>query len=432
MPVRTDDKIRCSFCGKTQDQVKKLIAGSNNVYICDECIDLCAEILEEEFDSHEEEGPDFSDINLMKPKEIKSFLDDYVIGQDGAKKVLSVAVYNFVIKEKRCLMKHAFSFQKQNNSFFYEAPDYSLRKQSNKIGFLLCGSIAAMYLFSYALQWFLIGIGYQKSTYNEAISILNYLLNGSVSILSMLLPAVIFIAIFKLKLTNIIVIERVKPAVGISFFFIGATICLLANFPSNWISAMLENFGFQGSSQSIPVVPTIPSYIMNTLATAVVPPFVEEFLFRGVILSQFRKYGDVFAIIASALLFGLLHRNFSQIVFAFICGLALGITLVRTNNIWIPVSIHMFVNGFYVLLNIVRFHCSAAVYTAVFYIIILVMIFMSLFSVLYLLLKKKQLSSFQPGMLSVGSSMGNLFANPGILIFLGICIIQSISRLGVF
>ena len=77
-------------------------------------------------------------------------------------------------------MKHVFPFQKQNNSFLYEAPDYSLRKQSNKIGFLLCAAIAAMYLFSYALQWFLIGIGYQKSTYNETISILNYLLNGSV------------------------------------------------------------------------------------------------------------------------------------------------------------------------------------------------------------------------------------------------------------
>ena len=325
-----------------------------------------------------------------------------------------------------------FPFQKQNNSFLYEAPDYSLRKQSNKIGFLLCAAIAAMYLFSYALQWFLIGIGYQKSTYNETISILNYLLNGSVSILSMLLPAVIFIVIFKLQTTNIIITKQVKPAVGISFFLIGTTICLLANFPSNWISAILENFGFQGSSQSIPVVPTIPSYIMNALATAVVPPFVEEFLFRGVILSQVRKYGDVFAVIASALLFGLLHRNFSQIVFAFICGLALGITLVRTNNIWIPVGIHMFVNGFYVLLNIVRFHCSATTYAAVFYIIILTMIFMSLFSVLYLLLKKKQLSEFRPGALSVGSSMGNLFANPGILIFTGICIIQSISRLGVF
>ncbi|MGL5436722.1 MAG: ATP-dependent Clp protease ATP-binding subunit ClpX [Lachnospiraceae bacterium] len=94
MPNRSDDRVRCSFCGKTQEQVKKLIAGSNNVFICDECIDLCAEILEEEFDNHEESGIDVDSINLLKPKEIKNFLDEYVIGQDAAKKVLSVAVYN--------------------------------------------------------------------------------------------------------------------------------------------------------------------------------------------------------------------------------------------------------------------------------------------------------------------------------------------------
>ena len=94
MPNRMDDRVRCSFCGKTQDQVKKLISGSNNVFICDECIDLCAEILEEEFDDQEDAGPDFAGINLLKPKEIKAFLDEYVIGQETAKKVLSVAVYN--------------------------------------------------------------------------------------------------------------------------------------------------------------------------------------------------------------------------------------------------------------------------------------------------------------------------------------------------
>ncbi|NBH73525.1 ATP-dependent Clp protease ATP-binding subunit ClpX [Clostridiaceae bacterium] len=94
MPSRMDDRVRCSFCGKTQDQVKKLIAGSNNVFICDECIDLCAEILEEELDEQEEPGLDFAGINLLKPKEIKAFLDEYVIGQETAKKVLSVAVYN--------------------------------------------------------------------------------------------------------------------------------------------------------------------------------------------------------------------------------------------------------------------------------------------------------------------------------------------------
>ena len=93
MPGRTDDKIRCSFCGKTQDQVRKLIAGTDNVYICDDCIELCSEILEEEF-ADQEKGPDFSGINLLKPKEIKEFLDEYVIGQDAAKRALSVAVYN--------------------------------------------------------------------------------------------------------------------------------------------------------------------------------------------------------------------------------------------------------------------------------------------------------------------------------------------------
>jgi len=94
MPSRTDDRVRCSFCGKTQDQVKKLIAGSNNVFICDECIDLCAEILEEELDDQEDSSLDFGSINLLKPKEIKAFLDEYVIGQDAAKKVLAVSVYN--------------------------------------------------------------------------------------------------------------------------------------------------------------------------------------------------------------------------------------------------------------------------------------------------------------------------------------------------
>lgn len=94
MPGRPDERVRCSFCGKTQEQVRKLIAGSNNVYICDECIDLCAEILEEELDGQDSSGPDFSGVNLLKPKELKAFLDEYVIGQEQAKKVLSVAVYN--------------------------------------------------------------------------------------------------------------------------------------------------------------------------------------------------------------------------------------------------------------------------------------------------------------------------------------------------
>jgi len=83
------DLLKCSFCGKSQKQVKKLIAGPG-VYICDECIDLCNEIIEEEL----AEPAEFKWDSLPKPREIYEFLDAYVIGQDKAKKALSVAVYN--------------------------------------------------------------------------------------------------------------------------------------------------------------------------------------------------------------------------------------------------------------------------------------------------------------------------------------------------
>ncbi len=90
----TDERIKCSFCGKRQDQVRKMIAGPNGVYICDECIDICADIVDEELEIEESENELVPDINLLKPVEIKQFLDEYVIGQEDAKKVLAVSVYN--------------------------------------------------------------------------------------------------------------------------------------------------------------------------------------------------------------------------------------------------------------------------------------------------------------------------------------------------
>ena len=91
--AKNSGEIRCSFCNKTQDQVKKLIAGPAGVYICDECVDICADIIEEEFEDEPVAAQD-QQINLLKPVEIRNFLDEYVIGQEEAKKVLAVSVYN--------------------------------------------------------------------------------------------------------------------------------------------------------------------------------------------------------------------------------------------------------------------------------------------------------------------------------------------------
>ena len=110
------EKIRCSFCGKSEDQVRKLIAGPGDVYICDECINVCSEIVEEEL-GEEEELQMESDIHLMKPREIKAFLDQYVIGQDEAKKTLSVAVYNHykrILSNERTNNDDEVELQKSN------------------------------------------------------------------------------------------------------------------------------------------------------------------------------------------------------------------------------------------------------------------------------------------------------------------------------
>ena len=121
MAKHDDSRLKCSFCGKSQDQVKKLIAGPE-VYICDECVELCNQILDEEFfenkdkengaeDSKAEEKP------IPKPHEIKAYLDEYIVGQDDAKKVLSVAVYNHYKRlkhNKESDLKDNVEIQKSN------------------------------------------------------------------------------------------------------------------------------------------------------------------------------------------------------------------------------------------------------------------------------------------------------------------------------
>ena len=118
MAGRHEEVVRCSFCNKTQAQVGKMIAGPNGVYICDQCVDVCVEIIEEEM-GYMEEDHGFEDINLIKPEEIKAFLDDYVIGQDAAKKVLAVSVYNHY---KRILSQRDLGVELQKSNILMIGP----------------------------------------------------------------------------------------------------------------------------------------------------------------------------------------------------------------------------------------------------------------------------------------------------------------------
>ena len=112
------NEIRWSFCGKTESQVMKLLKGPNGVYICDACVELCSEIIEEEM-QEENNHTSEEDIHLLKPEEIKSFLDEYVIGQENAKKVLSVAVYNHY---KRILAQQDLDVELQKSNILLLGP----------------------------------------------------------------------------------------------------------------------------------------------------------------------------------------------------------------------------------------------------------------------------------------------------------------------
>jgi len=111
-----ESKVRCSFCNKTEDQVRKMISGPE-VFICDQCIEICNEIVEEEIGNYSDDIAD--EINLLKPQEIKSFLDEYVIGQDDAKKVLSVAVYNHY---KRVITSKTLDVELQKSNILMLGP----------------------------------------------------------------------------------------------------------------------------------------------------------------------------------------------------------------------------------------------------------------------------------------------------------------------
>lgn len=114
----SNGKVYCSFCGRTEGQVRKLISGPEGAYICDECVEICAGIIEDEVYGNGDDMPE-EEINLLKPKEIKEFLDKYVIGQEDAKKVLSVAVYNHY---KRVLADKDFDVELQKSNILLLGP----------------------------------------------------------------------------------------------------------------------------------------------------------------------------------------------------------------------------------------------------------------------------------------------------------------------
>ncbi len=185
-----------------------------------------------------------------------------------------------------------------------------------------------------------------------------FLIQTAACVFAPLLAAFFYKLIFRRKLSEGLTESFVKPGVLAPLVLLGMGAAMIANnmaalFDSNISIFMLKNYAQQSTDTR-----GVPEMVLYVISTAVVPALAEEFAFRGVVMGALRKYGDAFAIFASALLFGAMHGNTTQIVFAFVLGLIFAFTDCKANSIIPSVTIH-FINNFYAVVEDILISNSA-------------------------------------------------------------------------
>ena len=165
-------------------------------------------------------------------------------------------------------------------------------------------------------------------------------LTGILVPLSTALPFVAYLFFRKKDLTEYLKFEKVGFVGGLLCVLAGLGVVLLGNYPAIFVSNIFSSFGYDTSSAYISQADSLEAILLEIAVVAVLVPFMEEMVFRGVILSSLRKYGVGFSIVASALVFGLAHMSVSNVVFATIAGLVFGFLYAKTNNLWLTVIVH--------------------------------------------------------------------------------------------
>lgn len=314
-----------------------------------------------------------------------------------------------------------------------------LRRISSGLGLLLflCGmaTIATPMLFARILTW----SGYQPSALYAATGYMEpslyYLLAGSSFILCFLIPGLLYLAVTRTPMGQVLPSAKVRPDRWIALLFLGFGLALLSNLPANWFTDLLGNFFPSGDPKPTAYTPavyeitTVPSMILSFVRTAVLPAFFEEFFFRGIFMGRMRSYGDGFAVCTSALLFGLFHGNLHQIPFAILVGLAIGYIVVRTNNIWLGVAIHFCNNAFSAVQDLLRPHLSSAGYDLFYRLNFYGILFLGALAAMYLLWRWRQF--FIPGTrwftapLPLLSRIFAWISAPGILLAIAYCVAET-------
>lgn len=237
-------------------------------------------------------------------------------------------------------------------------------------------------------------------------------------VVSLIIPFAIYALCIKMPLGVALPFKKTKPALT----FGGILVCLgggvVASYAVSFLQMSLEAVGIGITMPELETPETLPGIILYCITMTLAPAFIEEMIFRGIVMQSLRRFGDVFALVASALIFGIFHLNLIQMPYAFVLGLCIGYFVMRTGSLWVGVIMHFINNSVAVAFEFMLPYMSDEVYYMANLVYNLVCIILAVIGIVFLLTKYKDLFRFEksPGVLSSGKKVRYFLTSPALII----------------
>lgn len=323
------------------------------------------------------------------------------------------------------------------NQGMYQAAIYEEKRSLRKTSSALCLiTVAAVFLMTgliYVCKSYLYAVGFVNDVsdpnFGGFTPILYYLATAASYVIGLAGPVLLYFAAKHIPLREALPFQKagfIKPLACVA---LGSAICMLANIPANIVVNIEVALGFSGEMPIMPLTNDLWVQALYVITIAVIPPIVEELLFRGMILHSLRRYGDGFAIVGSALLFGLYHGNFVQFVFAFICGLIMAKVVIYTGSLWTSIFIHMVNNGISVAMDLTQRYGGEEASNWMNETMFGVLIVFGVLALVYLIIKDKQFFRNEPynPIFRLSTRMGALFGNFGGVVLILVSLLLSVT-----
>lgn len=320
------------------------------------------------------------------------------------------------------------------NPYVFDTEEYKekteIRRAANCIGAACSSMVAVSFVLQIAVMLaavFILGGKGATALFENDVFLL--VLQTVLSVLMFTLPYMLAARLANRKISSVAAFKKPKTENTGLYILFGVGVCALGEILGNFFAARLSFIGIEPAMPDMELGRGVFGVLLTFIATAVVPALVEEFALRGVVMGILRRFGDTFAILISAIIFGLMHGNLVQIPFAFVVGLGLGFAAIKTGSVWTSVIIHFINNFISVALSYLIENMQVGISNIICICVNLIMLAVGVFGLVSLSEKEKNLFSLESSSYKTSGSQKAkwFFGAPFIIITLVITGIEIIA-----